>query len=803
MASVTVTLPSSGFISGFGWFGLSLTIPAALMDGDSDGTLASVTNRSGGRNHLVLQSIDGELSDAVIENDAAFTFVDANGGTIVVPGPNASASTSQDETQPYTWLTPSGSRFDNVFSDLLTSRDIQLTIDDGIGALGGTVTGGGAATVAGTLKVAQSVELGGSAQGGADGAVSGTLAVTQPAPVNLRGRRVRTGGRATVAGTLQVGMLLLLSGTAATGGGAATVAATLTVTPPAPVDLEGEAVTGGADAAARGALTVAARVLLSGAVRGGEDAAVAGIAVVVAVSRAIAADVEHSWELVAAVGATSFDGDAAAASHAWALRRPYTTATVRVAAVHVLEVDWDGDGSFSHALSDVTSDLLPGSLHAFRGRDYAGQAVGRSVAGTLNALLRNDHRRYSETLAGRIVRSPKIRWTVDGEPFWAGYLDDPRTKFPRSRMDIIELKALGVFSRMQTPVHISSRTGIEVVTAAGHVCDALGVPASERVLQGPYEMSRWWVNGELGLEALHQLEETERGFLSEDKQGRVWLAGRDYRITGGARTSAVTFSDTLLPGSIPIVDRPNVGQSQRDVYSVVEVPVRTFAISEVIVLWTIAQAVTVPARDSITIVASHPGPNAPANHIAVASWSPLVAGTDYTAQTGLTLRTEDLGDRLNITMANATGNDIDVATLQARGRALQEADPLIVRAQDDDAYNLYGPKEYPLQDAFFANANDAQGWAEFRLSIHSQPHQVIDIEVLANGYEDTLMALDLSRRVTLELRGADTDYFIEGIGGHLAPGDRFIVTYRLAPAGVYADIIVLDQGPPLGVGVLG
>ena len=66
-----------------------------------------------------------------------------------------------------------------------------------------------------------------------------------------------------------------------------------------------------------------------------------------------------------------------------------------------LRVDWDGDGTFGNAHSDVTGALvaLP---RAVRGRNYGDQIYGRSEAGNLEAVLRNVDglfARFDSTLA--------------------------------------------------------------------------------------------------------------------------------------------------------------------------------------------------------------------------------------------------------------------------------------------------------------------------------------------------------------------------------------------------------------------
>ena len=55
---------------------------------------------------------------------------------------------------------------------------------------------------------------------------------------------------------------------------------------------------------------------------------------------------------------------------------------------YVLAVDWDDDGSFSDAQSDVTARTF--RVDYKRGRNYASQLVGETISGVLQPHLRED-----------------------------------------------------------------------------------------------------------------------------------------------------------------------------------------------------------------------------------------------------------------------------------------------------------------------------------------------------------------------------------------------------------------------------
>ena len=139
-----------------------------------------------------------------------------------------------------------------------------------------------------------------------------------------------------------------------------------------------------------------------------------------------------------------------------------------------LRVDWDGDDTFGNSLADVTADITH-PIVAKRGREYASQVYGLSVAGRLMAILRNDNERYSNlsqqsTLRGLVLPRRKIEFAAredaaaDWTPLWTGYVEHVEPVERRSGRDEVELYALGILSELTDrlvtwALHISSRVG--------------------------------------------------------------------------------------------------------------------------------------------------------------------------------------------------------------------------------------------------------------------------------------------------------------------------------------------------------
>ena len=238
-----------------------------------------------------------------------------------------------------------------------------------------------------------------------------------------------------------------------------------------------------------------------------------------------------------------------------------TTAQIILAstiASYRLEVDWEGDGLFAHADADVFPDVR-GDINARRGRNFRTELYGRATAGRLTTKLNNDGRKYdrfnvTSPLYGLVLPGRSVRLRMDAGDgvfgtIWGGRLDIPGDVPKRGGSDILEFKAVGVFERLvteyiRTPMRITIATG----AAMEVVLDEVGIPASRRGLidTGGQVLPRWWDDG-FAMTSLESLEETEGGFLYEDKNGFPALQTRNYRI-GLARNPTFTLTD-LTPGA--------------------------------------------------------------------------------------------------------------------------------------------------------------------------------------------------------------------------------------------------------------
>ena len=187
---------------------------------------------------------------------------------------------------------------------------------------------------------------------------------------------------------------------------------------------------------------------------------------------------------------------------------------------------------------------------------------------------------------------------------------------------------------------------------------------------------------------LHDLEETEEGYLYERADGELALEAEDARSTGTSTVSALTLKDKQVSASdIPLMRGSSQDWGFRQIANVVRVPVETFTESSEIVLWISPQNIVLDAGRGTTILIEYPHEGSLQTHRGAASWVAPVSGTDYTAQSGLTVTGSVVGDRYRIVLANAGSGSLTVSGLQIRGKALVVGDPIYVGASDSRIYH--------------------------------------------------------------------------------------------------------------------
>ena len=395
---------------------------------------------------------------------------------------------------------------------------------------------------------------------------------------------------------------------------------------------------------------------------------------------------------------------------------------------------------------------------------------------------------------------------------WTGWLDRILPVEHHSGMDAVELRVLGVLSRMgegSTRIDVNQQTSIAVADAGHLLFDPDGTIGSNAAtvdgvdylasaILGGKSMARWWVDNKTRLQALRELEQTEDSFLFERKDGVPGLAASDYRTNAASRVSHVTFTDEApLAGEIPafaeglLPDHPLQDLANRIISRL-----PTYSTGTEQVLWS--GTLNIPAG-GLPFQVRYPGPDSSPGHLAVASWTDPVAGTDYIATTGITVSMETAGDVATITIGN-TGGTRDF-TLQVRGQPLVSAPPIFIVSEDAASIAAHGLYEYEFPAPWLSTVGDVTSHHGFILRVYGQPSERLTIRWPAHYDLQQATERDLGDRVTVKRRGAVNDYFIESVS-HVVRQAYDEVSYTLSPADVFGQVIILDVGPALDAGIL-
>ena len=449
-----------------------------------------------------------------------------------------------------------------------------------------------------------------------------------------------------------------------------------------------------------------------------------------------------------------------------------------VGPAQTLEVDWDNDGTYGNANADVWPRLIrrDNAFRCKRGRNYGSQRTGRSIAGTLSARLDNRDGRFNPQnsqaprcsdcwLAGGVCASGWRMRTATLQTQWTGWLDDiPQTERV-SGLDTINLRALGVFSRLERPVTIAHQTAITVEDAGALLFDPDGSIGSADAnvdgadyrasdIEGKRTMARWWVDDLPRLQALRELEQTEAGFALEEKDGFVGLQPFDRRSAASSRIVRATLTDSPTPaaGDIPVLQSGFIpDEALRDLANQITTKVRQFGTAAAQTLWS-ATNLVIPGNTPVPVTIRYPGPSAPRNHVGADSWTTPVAGTDYAAQSGVAVAFASAGNEATITFTN-TGGQATFPSFEVRGVPAVELDPITIPSQDADSIADVGgvyPYQYPAP--WLSNIGDVLSQHGFLLQLFASPAERVTAKWVADRDLAAATSIDLSDRVTANRR---------------------------------------------------
>lgn len=475
-----------------------------------------------------------------------------------------------------------------------------------------------------------------------------------------------------------------------------------------------------------------------------------------------------------------------------------------------LELDWNGDDSFSGDYDDLSSDVV-GEVQMVRGREGDSQLTSRSVAGSLQATLRNDDGRYSSfnassVIYGSIVPARKVRaWALTPYTYvlWTGFLDtiQPQTggSEPRALLQASGLlKILGdQASRGYPTPQVDVLTG-DVIDA---LLDSVDHPATARDIEdGGVPVGAWFTgpDGIIAAAGIQQMEEHEvGGWFYEGLDWDGVFETRYHRLIESAVSLAV-FSDD------PASSYPYIALMQKDsvreIYNEVTGSATPYTPQAIAALWSLTEQPYLAPGASITLTATYSAGGF------VLPWTTPVSGVDVISATGTLVVTlvSSSGGHMTFTVTNSHATAAALlTTVQARGIAYTAGATTQAQSQDATSQALYRKRNYPLGSPWYNTISYAQAACDYFISRQKDPHPILQMAFTGTPSAELARlagSLALSDRITLdaqrlltELGIDDTDFYIESIAHSFGPAMPWVTVLQLSHAGVQQQFGIFDD----------
>ena len=373
-----------------------------------------------------------------------------------------------------------------------------------------------------------------------------------------------------------------------------------------------------------------------------------------------------------------------------------------------LRIDW-GDQFYASPHSDVTGHVTS-DIECERGKNTASAILGRSQAGTLTCELQNsdglfDDENINSPLLGLIRPGIQVQLRHGVTPLWTGVLDSIPTRFEQNGQHRATVNALGVLSDSIDPiVTAGSLTPESTAQAFIETCTKADLPyESPQPMPGDaYVMRRWWERAR-ARHIFDVLEETEGGFIFEDREGELGFHLQPYRA---GKTVTKTFV-TTTPGAnqIHIVGNPRRQHAVKDVHNSVQGQVKQFQeiVDEEVFVPT--DAIPIGLGEALDIVSPYPaGFGAVRSLNAVSGWTannmPDGSGSDLTSQVAITAELMDFNEihveiLYGVIMGQAQESTIYIRDLVIEGTVFAQKTALLITRTVESQFR---PKTLLLED---------------------------------------------------------------------------------------------------------
>lgn len=422
-----------------------------------------------------------------------------------------------------------------------------------------------------------------------------------------------------------------------------------------------------------------------------------------------------------------------------------------------LLVDWDGDGLVE---TDEADRMVGIQVQRGRPRQFSTTGYERMRVGKANITLDNYDDRftswntgsplYPDVLPRRAVRIKVTNGATTYDVMW-GFIRDIKLSGPRGdRASLIVEDGWRWLKDRAAPV--DTRTNITTGAAIALLLEAAQWPApnwrlgevgySELGLNtyitqaggtswswdrdidtGRDTIPFWWGSNESAYTQLHQVAESESGFIYVAADGTFVFQDRDHMYNTSA---AFTLTQA------EVLKQITVGQPFNLVWNQVQVNVNTRIQGSTAELWKFqGSAFLVRAGNSVNLCASY----SPAINVLTP-----VATTDYTANSqpggggtdltgNVTVTMLDYGTSADLTVTNTGGIDAYITLLRVRGDPLTLPDTTPVAAIDQTSIDAFGPRLLALDLEWQQDFEESTQYAFWLLSWLSNPQPEPSVHV--------------------------------------------------------------------------
>lgn len=429
---------------------------------------------------------------------------------------------------------------------------------------------------------------------------------------------------------------------------------------------------------------------------------------------------------------------------------------------YTYEVDWNNDGLFTHAYSDISSYCVLNPSQWRAGRSAAHEY---DASGYLAVTLDNSSSSFSSfneesPLSGLIIPNLRVRVKMvvgaTTVTMFSGFLDSiiPVVgNAPSNAVSTAILTAhdvLGQFNESETSLALQENEDTGANMDA--LLDASDYSEMERAIDaGLTTMSKFWSRpGSQTLQVMRELARAELGRLRAAKNGYLAFENREHIFLDPHDEPQATYGTGVLNIWNLRQENPRFG-----IFNIAKSDQRTFNLSDEEILITIndiwhgigSDPIIIPAAfgsppvpGTRTVYLEYPVSTTPADHIGVREWGMV----DYEANANANGTGDDItpdvfavksieGRKLRIDFSNWNLSAAHMVVLRASGVAIVEQASLPLVASDTDE-NLVknGKHEYPYVNNWITDADDGQDELDYIVSENKSARPRLTFDVHGN-----------------------------------------------------------------------